>query len=267
MYKNIIDMHTHSALSFDGNHSCDELCECAIEKGAVGIAITDHCDIDGNDDYDALCKKQFAATADSKNKYADRLKVYQGLEIGQGIYRKEHVERILKTYDYDFILGSLHNLENKEDFYFLKYDEENVYPLLEDYFTDLLKLCEWGEFDCLAHLDYPLRYMTGRDGIDVDITRFYPVIDAIFESVIKNNKAIEMNTSGLFMPLERTLPDETIIKRYKEAGGKYITVGSDAHFKNKVCLGINEGYELAVKCGFEQVTVFEKREPVLINIE
>lgn len=266
-YKNIIDMHSHSELSFDASDSCNALCESAIKKGAVAIAITDHCDIDGEDDFDSYCKEQFEATKAAKEKFDGRLKVYQGLEIGQGIYRKNKVEKYLSLYDYDFILGSLHNLENEKDFYYLHYTDIDVYPLLQRYFDDILKLCEWGAFDSLAHLTYPLRYIKGREGIKVDLSRFDDVIDEIFKSLIKNGKALEINTSGLFGELKDTMPDKALIKKYKELGGKYITIGSDSHYANKMCQGITDGYEIAKECGFDQVTVFEKRQPVLINIE
>ena len=48
-YKNIVDVHTHSIHSFDGNDSVEALCLAAIEKGAKVLAVTDHCDIDGKD--------------------------------------------------------------------------------------------------------------------------------------------------------------------------------------------------------------------------
>lgn len=266
-YKNIIDMHCHSSLSFDAEDSCNALCESAVQMGAIAIAITDHCDIDGSDDYDVFCKEQFEATQKAKNKYDGRLVVYQGLEIGQGIYRKEQVEKYLELYDYDFILGSLHNLENMEDFYFLNYDECDYYALLNRYFDDLLKLCQWGAFDSLAHLTYPLRYIVGREKKIVDLSSFSEVIDEIFITLINNNKALEINTSGLFGELGDTLPGKELIKRYKALGGKYITVGSDSHYAKRMCQGIEDGYDIAKSCGFNQVTVFNKREPVLINIE
>ena len=36
-YKNIVDVHTHSIHSFDGNDSVEALCLAAIEKGAERI--------------------------------------------------------------------------------------------------------------------------------------------------------------------------------------------------------------------------------------
>ncbi|MGN1202021.1 MAG: histidinol-phosphatase HisJ family protein, partial [Eubacterium sp.] len=238
------------------------------EKGAKYLAITDHCDIDGIDlDVEGLCFKQFNEALKMQEKYNGKINVLKGLEIGQGIYRKELTEKILSQYNYDFILGSLHNLENMEDFYFLDYGQFDVYELLTRYFEGLLELSQWGAFDSLAHLTYPLRYIIAREKIDVDMLRYKEIIDSIFENLAKNKKALEINTSGLFMEMKDTLPNSSFVKRFKEIGGEYITVGSDSHFAEKVCQGINEGLEIAYNSGFRYVTIYEKRQPKLIPIE
>lgn len=262
------DLHTHCILSFDGNDTCDELCDSAVDKNIKTLAITDHCDIDGAD-FDALkyCKDQFNETKRVKEKYADKLEVLQGIEIGQGIYRKALTEKVIKTFEYDFILGSVHNLENMEDFYFLDYKEYDVYNLLERYFRDLLELSQWGAFDSLAHLTYPLRYIVAREKISVDMKRFDDIIDAIFKCLAENDKALEINTSGLFMDINDTLPNIEYVKRFKKVGGKYVTIGSDSHYAQRIGQGIERGYEIAFESGFRAVTKFVKREPVLINIE
>lgn len=267
-YNNLADMHTHCILSFDGNDSCDELCKSAVDKNFKTLAITDHCDIDGKD-FDALsfCKKQFNETLNAKNKYSGKLDVLQGIEIGQGIYRKELTEKVLNTYDYDFVLGSLHNLENMEDFYFLDYGKYDVYNLLDAYFNGLLELCKWGAFDSLAHLTYPLRYIIAREKLIVDMSRFDDIIDQIFSCLIQKNKALEINTSGLFMDMQDTLPNIEYVKRFKAAGGKYVTIGSDSHYAERIGQGIEKGMEIAYNSGFRQITVFRKREPVLLDIE
>lgn len=267
-YKIIADMHTHSDLSFDGNHSCDMLCSSAVDKGIATIAITDHCDIDGAEfNAKSFCKKQYRTVEAAKSKYKDKLEVLTGIEIGQGIYRKELTESIINEYDYDFILGSLHNLENMYDFYFLDYSNYDVNDLLTRYFNDLYKLCEWGAFDSLAHLTYPLRYIVAKYKIDVNIIKYQEIIDAIFESLVKNNKALEINTSGLFIDLKDTLPNIELIKRFRQIGGKYITIGSDSHYAEKIGQGIEAGMKTAYDSGFRSFTVFKGREPVLINIE
>jgi histidinol-phosphatase (PHP family) len=132
---------------------------------------------------------------------------------------------------------------------------------------DLLELSKWGRFDSLAHLTYPLRYIVAREKIDVDISRFYGIIDGIFENLVKNSKALEINTSGLFMEMQDTLPNIDIVKRFKNAGGELITIGSDSHYANKIGQGISTGIQIAYDAGFRNVTVFEKHQPRLIPID
>ena len=266
-YQNFYDMHTHSIHSFDGNDSCRMLCESAVNKCAKGIAVTYHCDIDGSDiNIDTLCNNQLNDLCKCINEFTE-LDVIKGIEIGQGIYRKAETEYLLKKYHYDFALGSLHNLENMEDFYFLDYKEFDVYELLNRYFEGLLELSRWGTFDSLAHLTYPLRYIIARDKINVDMSKFDDIINSIFETLVKNNKALEINTSGLFMDMKDTLPNIKYIKRFKELGGKYITVGSDSHYADRLFQGIDVGYDIAKASGFEHITIFKNHEPVLVEIK
>ena len=125
-YSNIFDSHTHSIHSFDGNHSCNALCDGAIEHGAIGIAITDHCDIDMKDfEPEKFAKVQFADVTKTQTEYKDKLQVLHGIELGQGIYNKPLSEKILSDYKYDFVLGSIHNLKGLDDFYFLDYKQLN----------------------------------------------------------------------------------------------------------------------------------------------
>lgn len=267
-YNCIIDMHTHSNFSFDGNDCCELLCQSAIKKGASAIAVTDHCDIDGDDlDADKLCRAQINELCACQDKYNDRISVIKGLEIGQGIYRKEQTEKLLSDYKYDFVLGSLHNLENMEDFYFLDYKNYDVDKLLTQYFEDLLRLAQWGAFDSLAHLTYPLRYIVAREKINVDMGKYLQLTDAILETLAVNKKALEINTSGLFMDMKDTLPNIEFVKRFKYIGGEYITIGSDSHYADKVCQGIEQGLDIAYCSGFRHTAVYMNHQPILIEIE
>ena len=138
--------------------------------------------------------------------------------------------------------------------------------MLSRYLQKELELAKWDGFDSLAHLTYPLRYMVGEQKIPVDMTRFDDVIGEIFETLIKNHKALEINTSGIAMPLGDTLPGEAYIQRFHDMGGQYITVGSDAHVPEKLCGNVDKGMALAKKCGFDYVTIFNRREPMLVPI-
>ena len=267
-YKNFYDLHTHSEHSFDGNNSCTLMCESAVNLGLKGLAITDHCEIDSKDcDFDNLCDNQFFDTTKVRDIFKDKLTVFRGIELGQSIYNKPLAESILEKYDYDFVLGSVHNLENMEDFYFLDYNNYDVDDLLKRYFDALKELCLWDKFDSLAHLTYPLRYITGKYKIEVNLSKYSEQIDEILTIIIKNNKALEINTSGYFNELKDILPNAQIVRRFKELGGKYITIGSDSHFYDKIGFGIEQGMTAAKECGFDYITVYHKRTPILIPIE
>ncbi len=266
-YKNFVDMHTHSDHSFDGNNSCMMLCESAVEKGIDVLAVTDHCEIDSKElDFRAFCTNQYVETYKAKKFFEGRLLLLQGIEMGQAIYNKPLAEKILSEFKYDFILGSIHNLENMEDFYFLDYSQYDVYSLLDRYFDAILELCRWNQFDSLAHLTYPLRYIKGNAKIDVDLSRFSDKTEVILKTLAENGKALEINTSGLFLALNDTLPGKEYIKRFRDLGGEYITLGSDSHYYNKLGMGIERGMEIAKECGFEYLTVYKQRSPMLIPI-
>lgn len=267
-YINFADFHTHSEHSFDGNHSVSSLCESAVNKGIRYLAITDHCEIDAeNFNFDKFCENQYNDASNAKSYYKSDLNVYKGIELGQAVYNIPLAEKILSGHNYDFVLGSIHNLKDMEDFYFLDYNNYDVDELLNRYFDTVIKLCEWGNFDSLAHLTYPLRYICGKFKIPVDLSKYFNKIDKILKLLINKEKALEINTSGLGMEIKDLLPNEEIIKRFKEFGGKYVTIGSDSHYKEKLGNYIEPGLDALKKCGFDCFTIYENRKPKLIEIK
>ena len=97
----------------------------------------------------------------------------------------------------DFVIASLHELKNKPYFYFLDYRTEDVPKLLEQYFSELLTLCQWGKFDVLGHMTYPLRYIEGEAGIPVDLSAYEEQIHECLQALVNNGCGLELNTSGL----------------------------------------------------------------------
>ena len=95
---------------------------------------------------------------------------------------------------------------------------------------------------------------------------FQDRLDKVLKKLSENDKALEVNTSGLRQKINRTLPDEDVIRRFRELGGKYVTIGSDAHRWGDVGSGIEDGLQLLLKCGFTHFTVYEKRKPKLLPI-
>ena len=62
-------------------------------------------------------------------------------------------------------------------------------------------------------------------------------------------------------------PDFEIVKLFRELGGEYITVGSDAHSAHDVGNRIADAYDLALAAGFKYVTLYQHRTPLSIKID
>lgn len=269
----LCDMHTHSDNSFDAKNTVEEMCKSAINRGLYAIAITDHCEApmikDGENSkygyFDKTIPKSYLDAVSVKQKYANNLKVLCGIELGEPMHDMECTKRALDYADFDFTIASVHNLRGMDDFYYIDFNEVSVDEILKLYFAELAETAGFEHFDTLAHLTYPLRYILDQTGKIPDLTPYYEQIDEVFKILIKNEKSLEINVSGLFKGLGTTLPDETLIKRYKALGGKYITIGTDAHSTEFVGKGIEDGIEIAKRCGFTQYAIYEKHQRIMID--
>lgn len=269
LFKNKVDMHSHTEHSFDGHFPVDVLCECSIEAGLKAVAFTDHIEMDffREKKFDVTADESFADVSRAKAKFADKIDVLVGVELGQPVYNVAESEKLTEEKSYDVVIGSVHNLRDKDDFCFLDYKNNDVNALLNEYFDELLMLADWGKFDIFAHLTYPLRYIVGENKIPVDLTKYSGKIDEILSLLAESGRALEINTSGLRQPIGTTLPTADTVKRFRELGGKYVTVGSDSHYDKDMGAGIAEGMRLAKDCGFDCITIFKNRCPVEIPIE
>ncbi len=271
-YKNRIDLHMHTSSSFDGNYPAELMCKAAVENSLSTIAFTDHFDVDffERHNLDSRQKSSYEDIIHAKEAFAKKIQVLRGIEMGQPTYDTALTEKSLARFEYDFVIGSIHNLREMPDFGDLDYPnltQENIYSLLEKYFEEELILAKWNGFDTLAHLTYPMRYIVQSGRFNTDLSRFDDIIDEIFKTLIANGKALEINTSGLRQPIGKTMPTENYVRRFKELGGELLTLGSDAHFTEHVGAGIDQGYEIAESCGFKYVTYFKNRKPVQVKIE
>lgn len=269
-YRFACDSHNHSNCSPDGNDAVLEMRLRAQELGLWAHTLTDHCE----------CQKY-------PNRYRPRVqraweemalqipqgtstRFYRGIELGQPNQDVEAAEEALQGRDYDFVIGSIHNIRGFEDFFYLDYSQLEpgyIDQLLTTYWEEELEVIHWGKFDSLGHLTYPLRYIEGDHGIPVDLAKHRDAIDTIFRELITSGKALEVNTSGYRQKIGRPLPDLPLVRRYRELGGELITLGSDAHSTQDLGKGIEEGMEMLREAGFRHFAVYEQHRPILLPLE
>lgn len=266
------DCHLHTTYSADGMSTVDDLCERALEMNMRAITLTDHNDYmpDGFLPYESI--QQSAEAAKRKNEELNgKLMVLSGVEISDQLNGGQPCEPYYSM-DLDCILGSIHSAK-----IFARYFSDSPYSydlnqtaaaadmdflkrFVEIYYKETLKNAELADVDVITHLTFPLRYINGKANRGFDITEYYPLIDQVLEAIIKNNKALEVNTSGMAMEWNQFMPDEEILKRYYNLGGRIVTVGSDAHKAENLGVGFPEAAAMLKRIGFTCGSYFVKRK-------
>jgi histidinol-phosphatase (PHP family) len=134
----LADYHTHSRYSFDGSEELDTMCQHAIAAGLSEIAVTDHMDIYTGFgygrmiDYDVTCgrpwimqvRELYAELEQVRDRYAGRLKVKLGTELGQPQVNMAAARKFLADYPLDFVIGSVHNMEHDLDVYYYDFEKK-----------------------------------------------------------------------------------------------------------------------------------------------
>lgn len=247
------DSHTHSVFSFDGHDGIPDLLNAAEKAGLASIAVTDHCDIDCElkGFYPPLDRTARAKAIEEAKKTGSPVELCSGIELGQPHLCPDEAKRILSEGKYDFVLGSVHNLEGVPDFFMLDYGKIPM-PEINDLYAraieDMCKVAAFPGINSIAHITYPCRYAAGY-GIKIDFTPFYDRFKVLFEVMKSNGVALELNVSGLRKGGD-IMPTADILKLYRESGGEYVTCGSDAHTAADIGKNIADGYGILRDCGF-----------------
>ena len=261
----ILDCHNHSRFSFDSKELVPAACEQAEALGLQVFALTDHCDMVGGFSREFLrsnISRSVGGIAAWRETHPGNCRMLCGMELGDPLDNRPLAEEILSLAPFDVVIGSVHT-DGEMDYYWGDYramGQEALEESLGRYFERILEMAEWGQFDVLAHLTYPLRYIVGDAGREVGLSRFAGTIDQIFRTIIQKGIALEANTSGLRQKIGKTLPGKALLERYFALGGRLVTLGSDAHRKEDIGSGIEAGEALLREIGFTEVCWFEGRK-------
>lgn len=259
----IIDMHTHTDNSQDGNHSATYMAEIAAANGIECVAFTDHCEVDVfyRDGFDRRATQSYFEVSKAKAAFSGKLEILRGIELAQPHYDVELANKIINSQKYDVIIGSIHNLRGQEDFYYMtSFDGVNVEDMINEYYDEIIGMLQWGDFDVLAHITYPFRYIFNILGYVEDINKYSKKVDELLKLCAEKDKALEINMGGLKYPINMPSPTLETVKRFKELGGKLISVGSDSHYAERIGFGIPQAYEIAREAGFDFVAKFVERK-------
>ena len=257
----MFDFHMHSRVSFDGHDEPEMMVEAAVKAGLREICFTDHIDYFAdvqvqewvfdtqvyNDAYDKLSHKD--------------LKIRRGMEFGIKPYNADQLQEDLKRRQFDFVLGSVHFVDELDVYYPEYWDGKTVFQAERRYLEETLACVQAHDgFDVLGHLTYISKCRAHPGPRPVRMEDHRELIDEILRVLAQKGKGMEINTSGV----DRCgdfLPYGPFFRRFKELGGQIVTVGSDAHTASRVGQYTDRACEV-LKEIFGYVCTFEGREPI-----
>lgn len=268
----MFDCHIHSSFSFDSDMDALQACETATERGLSGIAFVDHLDYDFPDyEYDLTIDfKSYLQLVESLNQdYYPHLKVLRGIEVGIQPHVINKSELIIKQYDFDYVLASVHILDGEDPYKGFYYQGKSKIEAYNGYLEHVLYMVSnFCDFDMCGHIDYIIRCAC-YDDRTLRYSEHSDILDSIFKVLIEKGKGFELNT-GSYRTIKNGIPfpefDISILKRYRELGGEIICMGSDSHSLEHIGCNFEFFKELLMKTGFKYTTHFEKRKPVFAPV-
>ena len=257
----MLDFHMHSTVSFDGHDAPEQMILAAAKNGLREICFTDHID------YDPLASEQTMIwDTETYHRAYDALthptvKIRRGVEFGLLPGNASQFREDLKRAEFDFVIGSVHFAENV-DIYFRPYWEgKTVFEAERRYLEETLACVEAHEdFDVLGHLTYISKARAHPSPRPVPYEEHRTLVDEILRTLARKEKGMEINTSGV----DRCgdfLPYGVYFQRFKDLGGRIVTVGSDAHTADRVGQYTDRACELLREI-FGYVCTFDGRKPI-----
>lgn len=250
----LFDTHMHTLFSTDSKMKIEE----AVKKGRelnIGITITEHMDL-GYPESNAF-QFDIGEYLSTYNDFRNN-NVLLGIEIGMRHDCLQDNRRLVQNAEFDFVIGSIHVIDNidiyHESFY-RSYTKREVYGR---YFEAMLECLKCYDFiDSLGHIDYIARYARYKDP-EIYYPEFADQIDPVLKAAVEKEKPLEINTRRISdrRSIEILMP---IYKRFAELGGKFVTIGSDAHKPQDIGRGLTEGLDIAAACGLNAI-YFKQRQ-------
>ena len=251
------DSHVHTEFSADSEMKAQEALREA-EKQGLGLVFTEHLDYD----YPAAGKEEFIFDPEAYWAAYEPLRadgtLSLGVEMGMMASAREKNAAFVRRVPFDFILASIHFLDVKDLYYPETFEGREKGEMYHEYFTVMRDEIYAHPFiNALAHIDYIARNST-FDNPEISYGDFSDDIDAVLRALVETETAIEINTRRLSPPrgIKELAP---VYRRYSELGGRYVTIGSDAHVPEGVGRNYDRARGLARAFDLQIVTFRERK--------
>ncbi len=254
-----LDAHLHTELSPDSLVPMELYAAQAFERGIPEIAITDHLDfLPGAPAYEYTdYPTRQRAVRELQERWAGRVKIHFGVELTYESRYDAEIRAYLRDNKYDYVLGTVHGTADGP------YGTDNIDAVVEGKslaeavapnFEEVLAAIQTGLFDTIGHLDQVKRWLLPWFS-PADFAGAAELYEPLLAALVESGAALEVNSSGLRHPVHETYPAAWAVQRFRDLGGRRVTVGSDAHLPKSFAFGLEEACEILAAAGFEKLSV------------
>ena len=269
----LINHHMHT-LASDGKHTPLEMAEEALKRGLNFICFTDHNHrIYAVPFSKPLSESHLNEIKEAQKKFKGKLDISLGIEIDWTEEHQEIFKKQISEHNFDFILGSVHLLNDGTEYFGVNYAPEvfsekvkklGIKKIVHEYYHQVRLLAKSKLFDCLAHFDLIKNFNVDSSFFDEQDNFYREEVLKTLDEIKKNNLCIEINTSGIIYRCKAMFPSFWILEEAHKRNIP-ITIGADAHWKERIDAGLLEAYDLARKAGYNESLKFKNRKAIKVK--
>ena len=231
-----IDGHVHTALCRHATGTMEQYVEAAMAKGLAGMVFLEHLEY-GVDYFERtwLTDDDFVVfrqeVARLKEKYAGRIEVLCGVEVGynpkavdriRAFLDRQAWDRIGLSYHFFEVDGKYINLFSRKQRNLEAIEAAGPAQIFEGYYRGLLEAVTSIDGHVLCHMDAALRHVKTESGFDAG-----GMIAELLTAVSERRLALEVNAAGFAIRGEQF--PVTPVLRQAAALQIPLWAGSDAH--------------------------------------
>lgn len=256
------NLHTHS-IYCDGQDTIDEMIEMAIAKKFAVLGFSSHGPNEPNDDYSLPTEFLASYIQDvhiAKQKYADKIKIYLGIEQDALGQRFDHSI-------FDYIIGSVHMVSDGKNYLPIDSSKQLTLRIIaegyggdflaftQSYLKEMEKLIHDPQIDIIGHFDLIQKFNEDQSMIAFADPAYLKMCYDALDLIIANDKIIEVNTGAIARGYRKSpYPDVNLLRYIAKKKGR-ICLNSDCHDRHYLDCYYDESLELIKECSFTHLMI------------
>ncbi|MNW31050.1 Histidinol-phosphatase [compost metagenome] len=270
-----IDYHTHHARCGHAVGNLEEYVQQGIRLGIDQLGLSDHMPllhVNPAEYYPemAMAMEELPRYVEEclslKERYKDQIDIRVGLEGDYIEGWEREIEKIVKAYPWDYVIGSVHFLREWDVSDYRQvhnWEGQRVLEVYARYYDAVSKAAATGFYDIMGHLDVIKRFGHYPEPSEEEELR--ELEHTTLTAIARSGRAMELNASGLSKPCAEMFPSRRILEEARQLAIP-VTLGSDAHDPLKLSEHLEEARALLYDVGYRELAVFQNRQRSFVEL-